>query len=286
MKTDELRAELRRISDEMEPFDGDLLSVHRSVRRYRVVWSVVAAAAMIALVVGALAISHRTNKPPVSSTKLVPSEKLPRVDVVVVPDNASVRKVLSDSALVSEFSPLPQINPGSNGSNTFSGTSPLLTAACALRHSNGLAVQGTPNSGDVAGALQSALGSPAQVFDISHGADVEIFMKVAATPAQVTAIRNRLNRDSNVATFEFIDHNAALAEFRVAFKDQPALLQSTKASDLPESFRVRLTDPSRAQSVQSRYQAGDGLDTIVTQSPFGIGRIIAAQAIAAPCSKP
>jgi hypothetical protein len=283
MKTDELRAELRRISDEMEPFEGDLLAVHRNVRRYRAVWSAIAIAAMIALVVGALAIAHRSSRPPVTS-KLVPTSQLRRVDVIVVPDNAAMRAIVQHSPLVDAYAPLPKLGPVRSGLFFRGAEAPV---ACALERNSGLAISAPTGHADITDGLQNEVGNKAKVYDISHGSDVEIFMKVAASAEQVANLKTVLGNDPAVTHVTFVDHAAALAEFRTIFKDQPALLQSTKASDLPESFDLQLANINDANKIESRYQDRVGVDTVITLGPFTITQTVGGPSTdQASCSTP
>src|SRR5258708_15887728 len=77
-----------------------------------------------------------------------------------------------------------------------------------------------------------------------HGIELEIFMKVGATPRQVQVINEQLTGDPQVKSFKYLNHAAAYAIFKKDFADQPALVESTKPSDLPESFRV---EPKQAE---------------------------------------
>jgi cell division protein FtsX len=98
----------------------------------------------------------------------------------------------------------------------------------------------------------------------------EIFMTVAATSSEVAAIRTALAQDPSVLSSTFLDHRDAYDEFAKIFKDQPALVNSTKPSDLPESFRVLLRNPER-DSLQTRYEGRPGVDTVIV--PVVIGEV-------------
>ena len=62
----------------------------------------------------------------------------------------------------------------------------------------------------------------------------------------------------------FLDHNAAMVEFKKIFHDQPALIESTKPSDLPESFRVAPITAERTANIAAEFKDKLGVDTIIT----------------------
>src|SRR5260221_8862869 len=70
-----------------------------------------------------------------------------------------------------------------------------------------------------------------------HGIELEIFMKVGATPRQVQVINEQLTGDPQVKSFKYLNHAAAYAIFNKDFADHPALAESTKPTDLPASSR-------------------------------------------------
>jgi len=97
-----------------------------------------------------------------------------------------------------------------------------------------------------------------------HGIELEIFMKTQATPSQVQVIENALKADPQVKTFKHLTQQDAYAIFKKDFSDQPALVESTKPSDLPESFRV---EPKRAEltaPLALDYQGRQNVATVIT----------------------
>lgn len=266
MRTDELRAGLEQLANEMEPFEADLLGVHRAVRRRRAVLS--AAAAIVALVVlsGAVAtLSGRGNgRVLIASPKDVePLSQLHRIDVVVVPANRAVQEVLDASPLVGRYALVPR-GSTSRWDNFTQRAAPV---SCALRTSEGIAIEAA-NGGDITQGLQRALGNRATVYDLSYGneADVEIFMKPNATDAQVADVRNNLQRLPSVESVRFLDHNAAYEEVKRIFADQPALVQSTTAATVPESFRLQIPDKRAAALIGPLAQSWPGVDTTISRT--------------------
>src|SRR5690606_22157783 len=80
-----------------------------------------------------------------------------------------------------------------------------------------------------------------------------------ATEAQKTAIETALRQDQTgsnplVASFEFETKEQAHDKFSVLFGATPDLVQLTRPEDLPESYRVKLTDPERFEEFEAKYE--------------------------------
>jgi len=97
-----------------------------------------------------------------------------------------------------------------------------------------------------------------------HGVELEVFMKTDATQAQVNQMSDALHHDPMVKSFRFLDHNAAFGEFKKDFSDQPALVESTPPSALPESFRVVPVKAEYTDQIQVAYQDQLGVDVVIT----------------------
>jgi cell division transport system permease protein len=97
-----------------------------------------------------------------------------------------------------------------------------------------------------------------------HGIELEIFMKVKAPSSAVAGIRADLEGDPQVKSVNFLDHQAAYKVFSAAFKDQPALVESTSPNDLPESFRVAPVRAEDTAQLASKYKSRPNVDTVIT----------------------
>jgi cell division transport system permease protein len=97
-----------------------------------------------------------------------------------------------------------------------------------------------------------------------HGIELEIFMKVGAKPAQVKVISDELKADPNVKSFIHLSQEDAFAIFKKDFKDQPALVESTKPSDLPESFRVVPKQAELTAVIDAAYKDQLNVATVIT----------------------
>ena len=85
-----------------------------------------------------------------------------------------------------------------------------------------------------------------------------------ATQAQKDQIRTDLQGTPEVKTIYFENHQQAYAQFRKLFKDQ-SIVDTITPTDLPESFRVKLTDPSKVDVLTSKFTGRPGIKQVVDQ---------------------
>jgi len=97
-----------------------------------------------------------------------------------------------------------------------------------------------------------------------HGIELEIFMKVNAPQSAVESIQAQLQSDPNVKSSRHLTKADAFAIFKKEFSDQPALVESTKPEDLPESFRVAPVKAQLTQVLADKYTGQPNVDTVIT----------------------
>jgi len=97
-----------------------------------------------------------------------------------------------------------------------------------------------------------------------HGIELEIFMKVGTPRPQVDAIQAQLKANPQGKSFTYLSQADAYKIFQKDFKDQPALVESTKPSDLPESFRVAPVNAELTERLAELYNGQPGVDTVIT----------------------
>jgi cell division transport system permease protein len=97
-----------------------------------------------------------------------------------------------------------------------------------------------------------------------HGIELEIFMKVGTPRPQVDAIEAQLKANPQVKSYTYLSQADAYKIFQKDFKDQPALVESTKPSDLPESFRVAPLRAELTEPLALLYKGQPGVDTVIT----------------------
>lgn len=102
--------------------------------------------------------------------------------------------------------------------------------------------------------------------------EVSIFLAPDITEEQRTSLDQTLSSDVMVSSYYFESREQAYERFRNLFADSPELVEATDPESLPESFRVRLTDPERFAEIKERYQGVDGISEIVDQQEL-VGEI-------------
>ena len=70
------------------------------------------------------------------------------------------------------------------------------------------------------------------------GIEFVVFMNPNATKEQTDAIKKNLQDHPQIQRANYVDQKASYVEFKQLFHDQPELIRSVSASDLPPSFRV------------------------------------------------
>ncbi len=96
------------------------------------------------------------------------------------------------------------------------------------------------------------------------GVEFEIFMKVGATTPETKAVQSALNGDPDVGHYKFLSKQDAYKEFKRLFTDQPQLVSTTSAADLPESFRVAPRKAELTKEVAARYNNLGGVGSVET----------------------
>lgn len=76
------------------------------------------------------------------------------------------------------------------------------------------------------------------------GIEFMVYVKADATPAQVQQLRTHLEKNPLIKRVVYVDREATFREFKKFFKDEPVMLESVDASDLPTRFKVEPYDKS------------------------------------------
>jgi cell division protein FtsX len=84
-----------------------------------------------------------------------------------------------------------------------------------------------------------------------------------ATEAEKTAIEQKILSFPQVNAVEYESQEEALARLRETFRNTPGLFSATRVGDVPDSFRVRLSDPGLSQPVVAALTGMPGTDQVV-----------------------
>ncbi|MEU7741179.1 permease-like cell division protein FtsX [Nonomuraea sp. NPDC049158] len=81
----------------------------------------------------------------------------------------------------------------------------------------------------------------------------------AITPAQRSALTKEIDTMPGVQSARFENQQQAYENFKRSFKDNKTLLRSTKASDMPESFRLQMSPDADWDDVTAKLQRLPGV---------------------------
>ena len=109
-----------------------------------------------------------------------------------------------------------------------------------------------------------------------HEVDLEVFMEVDASGAEVAAVEQAIRTTPDVRGFLHLDKARAYAEFKRIFAGQKDLLESMEPADLPESFRLDVVDGHK-EDVKRTLQSLPGVRSI--KSPGSSFRLPSARDI-------
>ena len=87
----------------------------------------------------------------------------------------------------------------------------------------------------------------------------------SVTPDQRTEIQQELQETPLVEKVFYESQQDAYKRFSEQFKDSPDLVQNVTADALPESFRVKLKDPTQFEVVASEFRDRPGIDEVQDQ---------------------
>ncbi|WP_157239823.1 permease-like cell division protein FtsX [Catenuloplanes japonicus] len=106
-------------------------------------------------------------------------------------------------------------------------------------------------------------GEPCHVGAGEEAAEVAMFLRADITDAQRAELDRRLAAEEIVRDFAYEDREKALEKFEKLWRDSPDVVGSVTADQLPESFRIHLTDDRLWAGLAQRYEQSPGVDQIL-----------------------
>ena len=100
-----------------------------------------------------------------------------------------------------------------------------------------------------------------------HGVKFEIFLTVDATQGQIDGVRSALDEAVNtkrVRSYQFLNKQDALNEFKRLTQSNPSLSEGIDASALPVSFRVAPVRAELTKSLAAQYNTLPGVQEVDT----------------------
>jgi cell division transport system permease protein len=95
--------------------------------------------------------------------------------------------------------------------------------------------------------------------------EVSIFLADEITPAQRDDLQTALKGDPLVQEVRYESKQQAYEKFKELYRDAPDLVNNIKAGQLPESFRVKLKDPTQYEQIFAKYKDKQGIGEIIDQ---------------------
>lgn len=133
-----------------------------------------------------------------------------------------------------------------------------------------LALNLTPTSPTAQPVAPETVGAAMQVFsdrcgraEASPDDEVAIFLTGDITTEARTALDERITAEPRIVSYEYETREHAYQKFRTLWKDSPDLVAAVKPEQMPESFRVVLTDAAAYPGFARDYRGLTGVDTII-----------------------
>jgi cell division transport system permease protein len=95
--------------------------------------------------------------------------------------------------------------------------------------------------------------------------EVSIFLKADVTDEQRASLKSALEGSALVKEVTYESREQAWERFQTQFRDAPDLVKATKPESLPESYRVKLKDPTRVKDLTAEFGTQPGVSDVVDQ---------------------
>ncbi len=95
--------------------------------------------------------------------------------------------------------------------------------------------------------------------------EVSVFLREDVTDAQRAAINQAIEQSTLVSEKEYESREDAFKKFQELWADSPDFVKSVRPDALPESYRVKLSDPTKYQTFVDGIKDQAGIQTIVDQ---------------------
>jgi hypothetical protein len=103
------------------------------------------------------------------------------------------------------------------------------------------------------------------VSDGGEAAELVMFLKIDITDAERAELERRLSEEASLESLAYETRENAYERFTSLWADSPDLVDGVTPEQLPESFRLRLTDDRLWGDLVRRYGTSPGVDEILGQ---------------------
>jgi hypothetical protein len=121
------------------------------------------------------------------------------------------------------------------------------------------------------------LSSPALAGLVEPG-EIQVFLCVGrstrnpacghqdATVVEKAAIQQKIKSFPQVSEVEYQSKEEAFVQFANAFRNSPGFVSATKVGDIPDSFRVRLSNSGLSRPVAAALNGMPGIDQVIDET--------------------
>ena len=82
--------------------------------------------------------------------------------------------------------------------------------------------------------------------------EVSVFLRDDASQAEIQALGEKINAIPEVQQSYFETREEAYGNFKLLFRDSPTLVDNVDPEALPQSYRIKLTDPAKFEVIRAR----------------------------------
>ncbi len=115
----------------------------------------------------------------------------------------------------------------------------------------------------VGGALLIKQGVDRATIQWRGGVELSIFMTPGVTDSQSKAVEAQLSKMPEVKRYSYVDQDAAYQEFKHMFANEPDMIDSVTAKDLPPSYRVVPRQAQFVNAIGDRFTNFEGVKKVV-----------------------
>ncbi|MGH2724482.1 MAG: permease-like cell division protein FtsX [Actinomycetota bacterium] len=92
--------------------------------------------------------------------------------------------------------------------------------------------------------------------------EVSVFLRDDASEAEIQALGEKVNAIPEVERSFFETREEAWENFQELFRDSPALIQNVDPEALPQSYRIKLTDPAKFEVIRARLAGEPAINEV------------------------
>jgi cell division transport system permease protein len=92
--------------------------------------------------------------------------------------------------------------------------------------------------------------------------EVSVFLRDDASEAEIQTLGEKINSIPEAERSYFETRQEAFENFKTLFRDSPALIANVDPEALPQSYRIKLTDPSKFEVIRARLAGEPAVEEV------------------------